>query len=312
MNCRRLCRRAVIVLSAVLLMVGCGVLRQDAEIPTDAAPAGAVLPSETPATELASPTEIPATTAPPTAIPPAEALTYQVVSVSPANLQVEIPEIWVSEGEGAVWAPVSGDARRVGVSRADLAPPEEAEAVLLPENAQVLDSDAVATPLGAGRQYTLEVYGVTPQGDDAKADVASVEMHVLIVVTTDDQRTGYDFYAIAPTAEALDTVLPVLAHIVETAKPEIAAPPLEEAYDHMPAVASARTRFAAHLSISEDAISVISVEAVDWSDACIGIHEPGQMCAQVITPGYRIMVDVNGQSYELHTNATGSVVGIVP
>ena len=121
MNCRRLCRRAVIVLSAVLLMVGCGVLRQDAEIPTDAAPAGAVLPSE-----------IPATTAPPTAIPPAEALTYQVVSVSPANLQVEIPEIWVSEGEGAVWAPVSGDARRVGVSRANLPPPEEAEAVLLP------------------------------------------------------------------------------------------------------------------------------------------------------------------------------------
>jgi len=318
MNGGRLYRRVVIVLPARLLMVGCGVFSQNAEVPSDAvlptetAPAATVLPSETPATDPVSPTEIPATAVPPTAIPQDEALTYQVVSVSPADLQVEIPETWVSDVAGAVWAPVPGDARRVGVSRVDLAPPEEAEAVLLPENAQLLDSGAVETPLGTGRQYTLEVYGATPQGDDAKAGVASVEMHILVVVTTGDQRTGYDFYAAAPTAEVLDTVIPVLSHMVDTARLEIAAPLPEDVYGHIPAVASAKTRLAAHLSISEDAIRVVSAEAVDWSDACIGIHEPGQMCAQVITPGYLIMVDVDGRSYELHTNTSGSVVGVVP
>jgi len=317
MNYRRLHRRAVVVLSAVLLTVGCGILPQNAEVPSDAAlptetaPASTVLPSVTPTADQVS-SEVPATDVPPTAIPQAEASSYQVVLISPADLQVEIPEGWVSAGAGAVWVPVPGDTLRVGVSRADLAPPEEAEAILLPENAQLLDSGAVETPLGIGRQYTLEVYGATPQGDDAKADVASVEMHILVVVTTGDQRTGYDFYATAPTAETLDTVIPVLSHMVETAKLEIAAPLPEDDYDHIPAVASAKTRLAAHLSITEDSIRVVSAEAVDWSDACIGIHEPGQMCAQVITPGYTIMVDVDGQSYELHTNTSGSVVGIVP
>jgi len=317
MNYRRLHRRAVVVLSAVLLTVGCGILPQNAEVPSDAAlptetaPASTVLLSVTPTADEAS-SEVPATDVLPTAIPPADALTYQVVSVSPAGLRVEIPETWVSEGEGAVWAPASGDARLVGVSRADLAPPEEAEAILLPENAQLLDSGTVETPLGIGRQYTLAVYGATPQGDDAIADVASVEMHILVVVTTGDQRTGYDFHATAPTAETLDTVIPVLSHMVETAKLEIAAPQLEDSDDHILAVATAKTRLAAHLSIPEDSIQVVSAEAVDWSDACIGIHEPGQMCAQVITPGYTIMVDVDGQSYELHTNTSGSVVGIVP
>jgi len=318
MNHRRLHRRAVVVLSAVLLTVGCGVLPQNAEVPSDAAlptetaPAATVLPPDTPATDPASPTETPATDVPPTTIPLAEDLTYQVVLISPGDLQVEIPDSWVSEGMEALWMPSSGDVRSVGVSHANLVPPTEAEAVLLPENAQVLDSEAVQIPLGTGRQFKLEVYGATPQGEDAKADVASVEMHILVVVTTDDQRTGYDFYASAPTAEGLDAVLPVLSHMVETAKLEIAVRPVEDSYDHIPAVASARTRLAAHLSITEDAIRVVSAEAVDWSDACIGIHEPGQMCAQVITPGYSIIVDVDGQSYELHTNATGSVVGIVP
>jgi len=318
MDYRTLLRRAVILLSAVLLTVGCGVLSQDADVPTDAAPASTALPSVTPLEDqassegLVSPTEIPATDVPPTAAPQDAALIYQTVLVSPADLRVEIPEEWVSEGAGDVWTPAPGDARRVGVSRANLAPPEEAEAVLLPENAQVLESEAVETPLGTGRSFTMEIYGATPQADDAKADVASVEMHILIVVTTDDQRTGYDFYAVAPTTDALDTVLPVLAHIVETAKVEIAAPPPADGFDHIEAVVSARTRLAAHLSITEDSIRVISAEAVEWSDACIGIHDPGQMCAQVITPGYLIMVDVNGQSYELHTNTTGSVVGIVP
>ena len=317
MNYRRRYRRAVVVVSAVLLTVGCGILPQNAEVPsgaalpTETAPAATVLPSITPAADQASP-EVPATDAPPTAIPQAEALTYQVVLVSPAHLQVEIPEGWATEEAGAVWAPVPGDTLRVGVSRVALAPPAEAEVVLLPENAQVLDSEVVETPLGTGRQFKLEVYGATPQGVDAKALVASVEMHTLVVVTTGDQRTGYDFYAAAPTAEALDSVTPVLLHMVETAQLKIAAPQPEVGYDHIPAVATAKRRLATHLSISEDAIRVVSAEAVEWSDACIGIHEPGQMCAQVITPGYLIMVDVGAQSYELHTNASGSVVGIVP
>jgi hypothetical protein len=47
---------------------------------------------------------------------------------------------------------------------------------------------------------------------------------------------------------------------------------------------------------------------VDWPDACLGVTRPEVMCAQVITPGFRIVLAAQGREYEYHTNADGSVV----
>jgi hypothetical protein len=58
---------------------------------------------------------------------------------------------------------------------------------------------------------------------------------------------------------------------------------------------------AEQLGIASDAITVRSVEAVEWNDASLGCAKPGQMYAQVIPPGYRIVLEANGQSYEYHT-----------
>ncbi len=58
---------------------------------------------------------------------------------------------------------------------------------------------------------------------------------------------------------------------------------------------------AGRLAIPADAITVRSVEQVEWNDASLGCAKPGQMYAQVITPGYRIVLEANGQSYEYHT-----------
>ncbi|MEZ4767000.1 MAG: hypothetical protein R2844_01045 [Caldilineales bacterium] len=62
------------------------------------------------------------------------------------------------------------------------------------------------------------------------------------------------------------------------------------------------------LDVAADQISVVSVEPVDWPDACLGVYTPDVMCLQVITPGYRIVVDANGQQVEVHTNQDLSVV----
>jgi hypothetical protein len=51
---------------------------------------------------------------------------------------------------------------------------------------------------------------------------------------------------------------------------------------------------------------IISVEAVDWPDACLGAANPGDICAAVITPGYRIILDVGGQRVEYHTDRHGA------
>jgi hypothetical protein len=51
--------------------------------------------------------------------------------------------------------------------------------------------------------------------------------------------------------------------------------------------------------------SLVTVEQVDWPDACLGAAEPDQLCAQVITPGYRIVVERAGGRIEYHTSRVG-------
>ena len=76
-----------------------------------------------------------------------------------------------------------------------------------------------------------------------------------------------------------------------------------------PALASkAVDLLAKELNLDASQIQLVGSEAVEWPDACLGINEPGQMCAQVITPGYRITLEAQGQRYTYHTNQDGSVV----
>lgn len=55
-------------------------------------------------------------------------------------------------------------------------------------------------------------------------------------------------------------------------------------------------------------IKLVSMEAVNWSDASLGCPQEGFMYAQVITPGYLIIFEAGGQTYEYHTDQTGNAV----
>jgi hypothetical protein len=74
------------------------------------------------------------------------------------------------------------------------------------------------------------------------------------------------------------------------------------------AALSARQALVEQLKIDPDTIALVSVEKVDWPDACLGVQTPGVMCAQVITSGYRVVMEAQGNLYEFHTNETGSAV----
>lgn len=67
-------------------------------------------------------------------------------------------------------------------------------------------------------------------------------------------------------------------------------------------------QLASQLKIDPAQVKVVSSESVEWSDACLGVVVPGEMCAQMITPGYKIRLEANGQSYEFHTNNSGSSI----
>jgi hypothetical protein len=66
------------------------------------------------------------------------------------------------------------------------------------------------------------------------------------------------------------------------------------------------------LNINPAAISIISVEPVEWPNACLGVQVEGQTCAQVVVPGYLVMLEAERQHYEYHTNADGTELQAVP
>ena len=49
-----------------------------------------------------------------------------------------------------------------------------------------------------------------------------------------------------------------------------------------------------------------SSAGMQWSDASLGCPKEGFGYAQVITPGYKLVFDLAGVSYPVHTNADGS------
>jgi hypothetical protein len=74
------------------------------------------------------------------------------------------------------------------------------------------------------------------------------------------------------------------------------------------AVLAVRERAAEDQGIDVNAAQVISVEREEWPDACLGLALPDEMCAQAITPGYRIVVAVDGEQYAYRTNLTGDLI----
>lgn len=62
------------------------------------------------------------------------------------------------------------------------------------------------------------------------------------------------------------------------------------------------------ISIEPAQIQTVFYEAVEWSDSCLGIRTEGLMCMQVITPGYRVILEANGKTYTFHTNQDGSQI----
>jgi hypothetical protein len=86
------------------------------------------------------------------------------------------------------------------------------------------------------------------------------------------------------------------------------------------AVRLAMEDLARRLGLTREAIQLVSAEAVEWSDASLGCPQPGMMYAQVITPGFRVLLAARGQGYEYHTDEGRFVVlceedagsGVVP
>jgi hypothetical protein len=62
------------------------------------------------------------------------------------------------------------------------------------------------------------------------------------------------------------------------------------------------------LELSQSALKVEQVEARQWSDTSLGCPRPGVLYAQVLTPGFLIVVSGGGKQLEYHSDERGRVV----
>lgn len=75
-----------------------------------------------------------------------------------------------------------------------------------------------------------------------------------------------------------------------------------------PAAEQARAAAASALSKSIISVAIVSAEQEEWPDACLGLPEPLEVCAQVITPGHRVVLQAEDQQVTYRTDETGARV----
>ena len=52
-------------------------------------------------------------------------------------------------------------------------------------------------------------------------------------------------------------------------------------------------------------VRVVTAEAVNWSDGSLGCPEPGMAYTQALVPGFRVVVDIDGEELHFHASESG-------
>jgi hypothetical protein len=117
----------------------------------------------------------------------------------------------------------------------------------------------------------------------------------LSAILTPDATDAFD----APLATYLATTVGTVPTQGPEATPTLGQP--------QPPEQAARGDLAARFAVSVDEIEVVSVEAMDWPDACLGLAAPGEVCAQVVTPGFEVTLAFGDGQFVYHTNENGTL-----
>ena len=111
--------------------------------------------------------------------------------------------------------------------------------------------------------------------------------------------------ATAPAATATATAAPTSTAAPVTTAPAGATPPAALAES---ATGRAIALLSEWLGVPQTDLAVVSVEAVVWPDACLGVAAP-LACAQATTPGFRVRLrDALGALHSMHSDASGASV----
>lgn len=109
--------------------------------------------------------------------------------------------------------------------------------------------------------------------------------------------------ASAPAGRPSDLPIkvPPLATVPSTAQPIMGEAPAE-------LISAARADLAGRVTTTAaTGAAVVRSEAVAWPDGSLGCRVPGEFYPQVVTPGYWIVLAVDGKEYDYRATETGRV-----
>jgi heat shock protein HslJ len=78
------------------------------------------------------------------------------------------------------------------------------------------------------------------------------------------------------------------------------------------AVLLAQQWLATQLNTAADQVQIVEVEQAEWTDSCLGLGRLNESCLQAITPGWRVVLQSNGVTYEIRTDQTASTIRLAP
>jgi hypothetical protein len=108
------------------------------------------------------------------------------------------------------------------------------------------------------------------------------------------------------------TVLVFASIILSGCGSDEPTPEAGDGSDDLPPVAAVKAReaLAADLGVDVEEVTLVSYERMDWTDSCLGLGGPAESCLAAIHPGWLVMLEVDGETYEVRTDELGEIIRI--
>ncbi len=115
---------------------------------------------------------------------------------------------------------------------------------------------------------------------------------------SDDPTTSSPNGSTSTTTDATTTT---------TTSPDSTTPSEADMPDTESVAEEAISNLATRLRTSADEIEVVRSEEVEWPDASLDCAEEGRVYAQVVTPGFQVILQTDGRVYDYHADSDGDV-----
>lgn len=117
-----------------------------------------------------------------------------------------------------------------------------------------------------------------------------------------DKRTLSIPVIVLTIAAAIFTLIAAIFLIIMNPSQLPTSPVKTESVSQNFMVNLAKEDLAKKLSLSPTEINVKSVVKKEWGDASLGCSKPGMVYIQLVTPGYQMILEANGKTYDYRSD----------